>query len=82
MSRRSSGKEGYGEDRTLGLQDGEDDQAEVTAGFQNEEKSPEAPEDTEGMEGTRGDGHIILTGSPQVGTFSTYQLSTLQRYLP
>ena len=61
---RSSEKEGYGEDRTLGLQDGGDDQAEVRAGFQNEEKSPEAPED---MEGTRGDGHTVLTGEPSSG---------------
>ena len=58
---RSSEKEGYGEDRTLGLQDEDDDQAEVRAGFQNEKKSPE---DTEG---TRGDGHTVLTGEPSSG---------------
>ena len=36
----------------------------MRAGFQNEEKSPEAPED---MEGTRGDGQMVLTGEPSSG---------------
>ena len=53
----------------------------MSAGFQKEEKAPGAPDDIEGMGGTGGNATLASQGGPQVGTFSTHQLSVSQHCL-